>query len=381
MGRQGVFVNNLSGYKSFKPSNLKNVENQLIIDSEINNLIITIHENLAKINTMSDIIVDIDRFLYAYVYEEAVESSRIEGTECTMEDIFFNIKNEKLKNEKKITDIRETISNIKAIEEGVEKLNVLPLSTRFFKEIHKILLNNVRGENKNPGEIRITQNWIGASSIKDAVFIPPNIEDMNESLKDLDNYINNEEQTIDKLIKTALIHYQFETIHPFLDGNGRLGRIIILLYLIKEKLLLKPTLYMSYYLKIHQVEYYNKLMEVRINDKYEEYIKFFLYCLNETTKSTIKKINNINELHKKNLAKLPIINRKKNLYKKLFEYIEKNPIFNIREVQNDINVSYNSVKTAVEKFEELGIIKQNNNIKRNKIYTYEEYIALFKNVK
>jgi Fic family protein len=381
MKRQGQFINNLAGYRSFKPSNLRDVEKQLRYDDEINNLVISIHENLVKINTMSELIQDSDLFLYAYVYQEALESSRIEGTECTMEDIFLNINNDKPGNVKNIDDIRETISNIKAIDVGVEKLNKLPLCTRFFKELHEILLNNARGENKNPGEIRTTQNWIGGNSIKDATFIPPNVEDMKESLKELDEYINDESTTVDKIIKTALIHYQFETIHPFLDGNGRLGRIIILLYLVQEKLLSKPNVYMSYFLKIHQLEYYSKLMEVRLNDKYEEYIKFFSQCLNETTKSVINKINNLDELHKRNLSRLPIVNREKNNYKIVFNYIERNPIFSIGLIQNASHLSFNTVNTVVCKLEELGIVKKITDIKRNKVYAYDEYFKLFASVK
>ena len=382
MGRQGYFINNLSGYKSFKPSNLKDVEQQLILDEEINKLIVAIHENLAKINTMSELIYDSDLFLYAYVYEEALESSRIEGTECTMEDIFLNIKNNKIKKEKNFEDIKETISNINAIEKGVEKIKSLPICTRLYKEIHKVLLNNVRGENKNPGEVRTTQNWIGGNSIKEATFVPPNVNDMNEALNELDKYINDEKAIIDKTIKTALIHYQFETIHPFLDGNGRLGRIIILLYLIQEKLLLRPYVYMSYYLKMHQIEYYNKLMEVRLNDKYEEYIKFFLQCFNETTKSVIKRINNIDELHKRNLSKLPETNREKNTYRIVFNYIEKNPIFTIKEIQDETKLSYNTINTVVCKLNELRMLKkQEENAKRNKVYVYEEYVELFRRIK
>ena len=263
-----------------------------------------------------------------------------------------------------------------------KRLKTLPLCTRFFKEIHKVLLNNVRGKNKNPGEIRITQNWIGGSTIKEATFIPPNIDDMNEALKELDDYINDENTNIDKIIKTALIHYQFETIHPFLDGNGRLGRIIILLYLIQEGLLSKPNVYMSYYLKMHQLEYYNKLMEVRLNDRYEEYIKFFLQCFNETTKSVIKRINNIDELHKRNLLRLPITNREKDSYRIVFNYIEKNPIFSITEIQKETKLSYNTINTVVSSLEEMGIIsKQEEEAKRNKVYEYAEYVELFRNVK
>ena len=380
MSRQGFFINNLSGYKSFNPSPLQEVEKCLNLDKETTNLIITIHENMSKINTMSELIPDSDLFLYSYVYKEALESSRIEGTECTMEDIFSNMNKNETENKKNIEDIKETISNIKAIEEGIKLLEELPLCTRFFKEVHKILLSNVRGENKNPGELRITQNWIGGNNINDATFIPPNVNDMNAALSKLDKYINDDKSEVDSLVKTALIHYQFETIHPFLDGNGRLGRIIILLHLIQEKLLLKPNVYMSYFLKINQLEYYHKLMDVRLNDKYEEYIKFFLLCLKDTTISVINKINNIDVLHKKNLSKLPTTNRQANSYEIVFNYIEQNPVFTIKEIQEAKKLSYNTINTIVKYLEDLGMVKLKNEVKRNRFYVYEEYITLFKGV-
>lgn len=380
MARQGHFVQNEKGYKSFKPSDLKDVENRLNIDDEIKKLAQSINEKLIRINMKSDLVKDSDLFLYAYVYEEAVESSKIEGTECTMEDIFENINKFDNNNALNIADIKETISNINAIEYGVERLKELPLSTRLYKEIHKILLNNVRGEKKSPGELRTSQNWIGGKSIKDASFIPPNVEDMNEALSELDKYINDENENINKIIKCALIHYQFETIHPFLDGNGRLGRIIILLYLIKEKLLNKPYVYMSYFLKINQIEYYNKLIGVREKDKYEEYIKFFLNCFDQAADSVLKRMDILNELHNKNISKLPINNRKKKSHEIIFNYIELHPIFTIKEVAEKTKLSFNTVNSVVKKFEELDIIKKQNLYMRNKVYIYEEYVNVFKRV-
>ena len=373
-------MQNERGYKSFKPSNLQDVEIKLKIDNETNKLAQNINENLIKINMKSDLVKNSDLFLYAYVYEEAVESSKIEGTECTMEDIFENINKTENNNIFNIADIKETISNIRAIEYGVKKIKEMPLSTRFYKEIHKTLLSNVRGERKSPGELRTSQNWIGGKSIEDASFVPPNVEDMNEALNELDKYINDESDNINKIIKCALIHYQFETIHPFLDGNGRLGRIIILLYLIKEELLNKPYVYMSYFLKINQIEYYDKLTKVREEDKYEEYIKFFLHCFNEAVDSVLRRMDTLNELHNKNISKLPINNRKKKSYEIIFNYIENNPIFIIKEVVEQTNLSFNTVNSVLKKFEELDIIKKQNLYMRNKVYLYEEYINVFKRV-
>lgn len=372
MKRQGDYVknsiNNASFY-SFKPSNLQDVVDTFERDEEMGELLIKIYENLAKIKELSEYVKSTEFFLYAYVLKEALESSRIEGTECTMQDVLSETY---IKKNKKIDDVKEVVSNLNAIYFGVEKIKELPLCTRLYKEIHKELLKNVRGSNKNPGELRSTQNWIGGKSIDTARFIPPNVEDMDKALKAFDEYINDTNTKIDKIINIALIHYQFETIHPFLDGNGRLGRIIILLYMMREELINKPIVYLSYYLKMYQSEYYDKLMGVRENGIYEEYVKFFLRCMKEATGDVLNKIKVLEKLHNDNISLLPKKNREKDSLRIVFDYIEEHPIFSIKSVMEYTKLSFNTVNVNIKIMKELNIVSNYIEVLRNKVFIYQK---------
>lgn len=354
---------------SFKPANLQDVALTIKRDVEMDDLLIAVYKNLAKIEKLSEYVKSTEFFLYAYILKEAVESSRIEGTECTMQDVLSEAY---IKEKKNVEDIKEVISNMSAIFYGVEKINELPLCTKLYKEIHKELLKNARGKNKNPGEVRNSQNWIGGNSIDTASFIPPNVDDMNVALSMLDKYVNDENIIIDKIINVALIHYQFETIHPFLDGNGRLGRIIILLYMINNGLLKKPLVYLSYYLKINQSEYYDKLMKVRSDGSYEEYIKFFLRCLKEATGNVLFKIETLEDLHNKNIELLPKSNREKNTLSIVFECIEKNPIFSIKSIMEYTKLSFNTINSNIKTLMKLNIVSNYSNALRNKVYIYSK---------
>lgn len=372
MKRQGEYVkNNIknASYMSFKPANLQDVAPTIKRDVEMDDLLIVVYKNLAKIEKLSEYVKSTEFFLYAYILKEAVESSRIEGTECTMQDVLSEAY---IKEKKNVEDIKEVISNMSAIFYGVEKINELPLCTKLYKEIHKELLKNVRGKNKNPGEVRNSQNWIGGNLIDTASFIPPNVDDMYVALSMFDKYVNDENIIIDKITNVALIHYQFETIHPFLDGNGRLGRIIILLYLINNGLLRKPLVYLSYYLKINQSEYYDKLMKVRSDGSYEEYIKFFLRCLKEATGNVVSKIEALENLHTKNIELLPKSNREKNTLSLVFEYIEKNPIFSIKSVMEYTKLSFNTINSNINTLMKLNIVSNYTNALRNKVYIYNK---------
>lgn len=372
MKRQGEYVKNIiknASYKSFKPANLQDVVATIERDVEMDDLLIKVYENLAKIEKVSEYVKNTGLFLYAYVLKEALESSRIEGTECTMQDVLSDTY---IKKNKKIEDIKEVVSNINAIYYGVKRINDLPLCIRLYKEIHKELLKNTRGSNKDPGEIRNSQNWIGGNSIETASFVPPNVDDMNEAINMLDKYVNEENDKIDKLINISLIHYQFETIHPFLDGNGRLGRIIILLYMLKEKLLHNPIIYLSYYLKMYQSEYYDKMMKVREEGKYEEYVKFFLRCMKEASSGVLNKIETLEKLHNENVVKLPKTQRKRNTIMMVFDYIEKNPIFTIKSVIEDTKLSFNTINTNINELKNLDIVSKYADVSRNQVFIYKK---------
>ena len=254
-----------------------------------------------------------------------------------------------------------------------------PICSRLIEETHQVLLENVRGAEKGPGEFRWTQNWIGpqGSTLKDARYVPPAPEDMKQAMSDLEKFINDDDD-LDPLIKIALIHYQFETIHPFLDGNGRIGRLLIALFLIDQKVLSHETLYMSYFLKRNRIEYYDRLMEVRLKGNYEQWIKFFLLGAYESAEDAIKTIDQLIKLHDKNYEVVKDTGRSAATIVSVFHYIEKNPIIDIQKTSRDLELSYNAVSNAVDKMIELGILKQRENIQRSRTFAYEDYLQILR---
>ena len=251
MGIAGTYITNLSGdavYQSFRPSPLPP---ELNIDNETLSLLTGATKAIAELDTLATYIPNINLFVSMYVRKEALLSSQIEGTQATLEDVL-----DPLIEENTNRNVADVVNYIKATEFALDRLNTLPLCNKLLKETHAVLMQGVRGQEKNPGEFRISQNWIGSqgSSIKNARYIPPNPQDMAEAMSDLEKYMNGDD-SLDVLIRAALIHYQFETIHPFLDGNGRIGRLLITLFLMEKKVLHSPALYISYYLKLNRVEY------------------------------------------------------------------------------------------------------------------------------
>ncbi len=252
----------------------------------------------------------------------------------------------------------------------------LPLCNRLIKETHEVLLSNTRGDDKTPGEFRTSQNWIGGkgSTLKNARYIPPNVDDMLEAMSELEKFINTEDG-IDPLIKAGLIHYQFETIHPFLDGNGRIGRLLIILYLINKGVLSKPVLYISYFLKLNRIEYYDRMSEVRNKGDYSQWITFFLDAVKESATDALDTIDRLIALHSQSLKK--INSSKKNL-KALLEYIEKHPIIETKATSLELKISYNTAAKLISTYEELGILKQTSQRGKSKIYSYIDYIEILK---
>ena len=376
MKRQGEFVINLSGelsYKSFKPSDLPPYPN-IVIDEDMLSLISDASRILGKLEQKSNEIPNKELYISMYIRKEALLSSQIEGTQATLDDIFDpNIEsNVNLE----VTDV---INYIKASMYSNELIHTLPLSSRFLRNVHAVLLDGVRGEDKNPGEFRKTQNWIGpqGGSLKNAKFIPPNVSDMNDAMSKLENYIHYDESN--HLIKIALAHYQFETIHPFLDGNGRIGRLLIGLMLKEYKLLKADILYISYYFKRNRIEYYDRLMDVRLKGHYEQWIKFFFKGIIEAGNNSLECINLLVSLNEKN-AKLidDKVSSSKKTILEVFRYIQSNPIINITETSNKIGKAYNTTATSIKKLQDLGILTIANEQARNKVYIYEKYLAILR---
>lgn len=369
--KSGFYKQNLAGdmaYKSFYPTDLSKLD-FITFDKHILSLLVEANYLLGKLNGISSNIVDMDQFVASYVRKEALYSSQIEGTQATLEDI-LNADDETNLN----ADVEEVVNYVKAVNHAIELLNTYPICNRYIKMVHKILLSGVRGDEKNPGEFRQSQNWIGhaGSTLKNAKYIPPNVNDMHECMNDLERYIN-EYSEIDDLIKIALIHYQFETIHPFLDGNGRIGRILIVLYLIATKKLKYPCLYISYYLKRNQYEYYSRMSDVRNRDDYLQWIEFFLNGIIEMCNESIDCINNLLFIRKRNKS----IIKESDYW--LLEYLERNPIIDSKKTSEKLNVDYFKVNRTIKRFVDLGILEVVNSSKKKRSYSYAEYIKILKN--
>ena len=376
MNRAGIYVDNLTGeatYQSFKPNPLPPMP-EIEMDEEIVKLLVDANKQLVKLDTASQLISNADLFISMYVRKEALISSQIEGTQCTLDDV-LDPEVEANAN----LDVSDVINYVKATRYALKRLERLPLCCRLIREIHEVLMENVRGQDKTPGEFRHSQNWIGPAncSLKDARYIPPNVDDMQNAMSDLDKFIN-ENLDYDPLIRVALIHYQFETIHPFLDGNGRIGRLLILLYLMEQGLLAKPVIYISYFLKKNQVEYYDRISEVRRSGNFEQWIRFFLEAVSKAASDSLEAICQLSALHDTNIEKLPKTNRSKDNLRAVFDYIEQYPIIDIKRTAKELDISYNTVATAVKKLVELGILQETTNAARNRVFAYEEYLGILR---
>ena len=376
MGRSGEYVTNLSGdatYQSFRPSPLP-PNPELNISSDIVKKLVEANRDLVQLDTAAKLIPNVELFISMYVRKVALISSQIEGTQCTLEDVL----DPEVDGNTNL-DVGDVINYVRACTYAIGRLDNLPLCNRFLREVHKELLAGVRGQEKNPGEFRRSQNWIGPANctLKDARYVPPNVEDMNTALVDLERYMN-EGDDYDPLIRIALIHDQFETIHPFLDGNGRIGRLMILLYLMEQKYISKPIIYISYFLKKNQLEYYDRISEVRKSGNYEQWISFFLEAVSAAAKDSLATAEKLSALHERNINKLPVTSRKKDNVRKVFDYIEQYPIIDIKRTAADLGASYNTVATAVRKLVQAGILKETTNASRNRVFSYEEYLGILR---
>lgn len=374
MSKAGTEITNLSGdaaYKSFRPAPLPP---ELNIDDEMLTYLTGATRALATLDALATHIPNVNLFVSMYVRKEALMSSQIEGTQATLEDVLDPLI-EKNANQ----NVADVVNYIKATEFALDRMNSLPLCNRLLKETHAVLMQGVRGQEKNPGEFRTSQNWIGAqgSSIKNARYIPPNPQDMVEAMSDLEKYMN-EDDSLDVLIKASLIHYQFETIHPFLDGNGRVGRLLITLFLLDKQVLHCPALYMSYYLKLNRMEYYDRMSEVRAKDHYEQWVKFFLLAMKESAEEAVDTIQKLSELHDRNVSVIDRMGRQAKTARLIFDYLEQNPIIDIGKTANELDLSFNTVSAYINRFTGHGILFQTNNSERKRVYAYEEYLSILR---
>lgn len=374
--RAGVFKSQLYGelvYQSFLPSPLP-PSPPLVIDDEMTQLLIRANTWIAKLESISSLIPHIALFVSMYVRKEALMSSQIEGTQCTLDDVLDPTLELNANR-----DVADVINYIKATDYAINRLKEFPLCARLIRETHEVLMDGVKGQEKSPGEFRISQNWIGGEgvSLKNARFIPPHPDDMIIAMSDLEKYLNAPD-TLDVLISAALIHYQFETIHPFLDGNGRIGRLLITLFLLEQKTLTTPALYISYFLKKNRIEYYDRLTLVRNKGDYEQWIKFFLSAISESAQDAHENTERLIKLHDDHLERINNLGRARLTALQLFEYLERNPIMEIKGTAQALQLSFNTVASAVKRLVDIGILVQSGGNQRRRTFSYKEYLDILR---
>lgn len=375
--RAGAFVSNLTGemaYQSFRPAPLP-PNPPIALSDELVAKLVEANKKLAALDGLSARIPNMDLFVSMYVRKEALLSSQIEGTQCTLDDILNPLMEENTNR-----NVSDVVNYIKATEFALNRLHSLPLCNRLIKETHAVLMEGVRGQEKSPGEFRYSQNWIGGqgSTIRNARYIPPNPEDMQTAMSDLEKYMNGDD-SLDPLIQAALIHYQFETTHPFLDGNGRVGRLLITLFLMEKGILSRPALYISYFLKMNRIEYYDRMTQVRKTGDYEQWVMFFLQALSDSAGDAIQTIDALTALHNQSVVKLGAFSKRQQTNMlKLFAYIETNPIIDTQKTAAALGLSYNTVSKMVTILVDEGILRQTDKAGKAKIYSYADYLDILR---
>jgi len=359
-------------YKSFQPEPIN--RKWLLEDMELLQLLSQADRQLGRLDMYSEHIPDIDLFISMHVLKEATQSSKIEGTQTNMEEALLD--KEDISQEKR-NDWEEVHNYILAMQKAIEMLEKIPFSSRLIKQTHKILLQGVRGEHKLPGQFRTSQNWIGGASLDDAVFIPPIHNSIGELMGDLEKFAHNEELFFPDLLKIGIIHYQFETIHPFLDGNGRVGRLLITLYLVNKEILKKPILYLSDFFERNKTLYYDNLMRARTHNDMKQWLKFFLVGIIETAKNGVHTFNDILTLKQKAELNIQTLGARATNAQKVLHYLLKRPMVDVNKIVEITGVSQKTGYNLIADLEEVQILNEITGGKRGKVYVFKEYLNLF----
>lgn len=375
--RAGQYVEQIAGYKAFIPNPLP-PKPEIIMDQEMWDLLSQADRALGRLDGATDALPNPDLFVFMYVRKEAVLSSQIEGTQASLIDV-LEFESQALEPNNP-QEVAEVVNYIAAINYGLERLKSFPVSLRLIREIHKELMQGVRGAERDPGEFRRTQNWIGAGgcSLKDATYVPPPPYEMLQSLDNLEKFLHSP-QPIPTLIKVGLAHAQFETIHPFLDGNGRTGRLLITFLLCEQNILQRPLLYISHYFKKYRSEYYDRLQAIRESGNWEGWLKFFLrgvYEVAQEAAATAHKIVNLKEEHRQLV--LNTMGRKSGNAIALLESLYFRPIFNVEHAEEITSLSYPNANALIKALSDIGLVEEITGQKRNRAFSYAPYLAVFR---
>jgi len=359
-------------YKSFQPTPINRP--WVVDDMEVQQLLSKADRKLGQLDMYAEYVPNLDLFIRMHVVREAAQSSRIEGTYTRIEEALLD--REEIPAEER-DDWEEVQNYIQAMHHGMEALDRLPFSTRLIREAHRVLMQGVRGQNKQPGEFRTSQNWIGGASIQDALFVPPVPSSIGDLMSDLEEFVHNDEHYMPALLKTALVHYQFETIHPFLDGNGRVGRLLIPLQLVEQDVLKRPILYLSDFFERNRSHYYDNLMRVRETNDIAQWLRFFLVGVIETAEQGIDTFDDILKLQDEvdDLVE-PLGSRAENA-RKVIRALYARPIIDAKRIAEVTGLSMSSAYRLIDDMEELGLLTKILGKKRGRKYTFERYLNLF----
>lgn len=344
------------------------------VDPKLGRLLEDATHSLGELNAYARFVPDIDYFIRMHETKEATASSKIEGTRTNMDEALMRERD--IAPERR-DDWHEVQNYIKAMKYSIGALNELPLVSRLLDETHRVLLQGVRGAGKQPGSIRSTQNWIGGATIKDAKFIPPHNLHLPELLTDLEKFLNSDNGTTPLLLKAGIAHYQFETIHPYLDGNGRLGRLLIILYLIRQGLLDKPILYLSQFFEEHRQDYYDALTAVRRNNDIEQWLRFFLVGVNDTSRKSIATLQAIMQLRQDTAEQLLGLGKRAERAGILVNHLYQSPIVSVSTASGLLSITPQAANMLIAELVRIGVLEEITGFERNRLFRYQKYVDLF----